>query len=180
MPIQPSTPPISALAGAALLALGSVFCSGACAASFGGIVTHVSDGDTLWVQPDDHSLPPIKLRLQGIDAPERCQAWGEEAGAALAARVQARHVWVRVRARDVYARAIAQLRLDGEDIGAWMVAHGHAWSPGYGRHGGPYAAQERDARAARRGLFADPRALEPRLFRQRHGPCAGAIAARAQ
>jgi micrococcal nuclease len=120
---------------------------GAAAAAFSGVVTHVTDGDTLWVQPDDRSAPPVKLRLQGIDAPESCQVWGHEATAALRARLQHQHVWVRVRAKDAYARGIAQLRSGGEDIAEWMVSQGHAWSPGYRRHPGPYAAQERQARS---------------------------------
>ncbi|MBS0437681.1 MAG: thermonuclease family protein, partial [Proteobacteria bacterium] len=49
-----------------------------------GIVTHVSDGDTVWVKRDDAPRrKPVKLRLAGIDAPERCQPWGAEASAAL-------------------------------------------------------------------------------------------------
>jgi len=146
-------------------------CGAANAASFSGVVTYVTDGDTLWVQPDDASLRPVKLRVQGIDAPERCQAWGEEAKVALEAHVLRRHVQVDTRAKDDYQRSLVTLRLAGDDVGAWMVVQGHAWSPRWRRHAGPYAAQERQARAARRGLFADPQAIEPRLFRKRHGPC---------
>jgi micrococcal nuclease len=51
-----------------------------------GIVTHVSDGDTLWIEVDQ-SRKPIKVRLQGIDAPESCQPWGRQAHEALKARL---------------------------------------------------------------------------------------------
>ena len=80
-------------------------------------------------------------------------------------------VEVRTRAKDSYDRALGNLHLDGEDVSAWMVEHGHAWSYRHRHSGGPYAAQQRQASAARRGLFADPEAIEPRLFRKRHGPC---------
>ena len=52
-----------------------------------GIVTHVTDGDTIWVRPDEPNRKPVKLRLVGIDAPERCQAWGAQATAALTSQV---------------------------------------------------------------------------------------------
>ena len=52
-----------------------------------------------------------------------------------------------------------------------MVLQGHAWASGYSHALAPYAAQEAAARAAGRGVFADPRAQEPRLLRKQHGPC---------
>lgn len=133
-----------------------------------GVVTHVTDGDTVWVRTE-HAR--IKVRLQGIDAPERCQPWGPQARDALARRLMNRQVDVQTRAYDDYRRAISRLTLDGEDVGAWMVAEGHAWSARYRRSLGPYATQESAARAARRGLFAHADAVEPRAFRQQHGPC---------
>jgi endonuclease YncB( thermonuclease family) len=144
------------------------------ARSFNAVVTHVTDGDTLWVQPEGHAGGPIKLRLQGIDAPERCQRWGPEARAALAERVLHQRVQVRTRAKDSYERVLGNVRLAGEDVSAWMVAHGHAWSYRYRHNAGPYAAEEQAARAERRGLFADARAIEPRHFRRQHGACAPA------
>jgi endonuclease YncB( thermonuclease family) len=80
-------------------------------------------------------------------------------------------VRLRSHATDSFQRQVATLSLDGEDIGAWMVAQGHAWNSGYGQQRGAYAAQETAARIARRGLFAQGDALEPRKFRRLHGPC---------
>ncbi len=147
---------------------------------FDGVVVRVSDGDTVWVRPaapagDGRRPWPVKLRLVGLDAPERCQAHGAEAGAALAGRVQGRPVTVRRRATDEHGRALGTLWLDGEDVGAWLVAEGHAWSARYRGDPGPYAPQERDARDARRGLFAAVSApREPWHFRREHGPCEAA------
>ena len=140
-----------------------------------GVVTRVTDGDTLWVRPravDRQSARrPVKVRLVGLDAPERCQAHGREAGAALAARVLDRHVVVRRRAVDDYGRALGTLWLAGDDVGAWLVEGGHAWSARYRGDPGPYAAEEQRARTAHRGLFADADPELPRDFRRRHGPC---------
>lgn len=137
-----------------------------------GIVTRVSDGDTLWVRPvgDTSRRKPVKLRMLGIDAPERCQAGGPAATAALTARALHRTVVVRVVGSDRYGRRLGQVRIDGVDLGASLVRAGHAWS--HRHHGAAvYAAEEREARRARRGLFADAGAIEPRVFRERHGPC---------
>jgi micrococcal nuclease len=143
----------------------------AAAETFRGVVTHVSDGDTVWVRRDGGERRPVKVRLGGLDAPERCQAWGDEASAALASRVLSQAVTVQAGATDVYDRRLVTLFVDGEDVGAWLVAHGHAWSTGFRRHPGRYAAQQQAARAARLGLFADAQAIEPRFFRKRHGAC---------
>lgn len=156
-----------AIGAAAAVALALAACD---ARAFAGVVTRISDGDTVWVQPADGERAPFKLRLRGIDAPELCQAWGPQARDALAARVLQRRVEVDVRSRDSYGRALASLRLRGVDVAAWLVADGHAWSTRW-RGRAPYLQEEQAARAARRGLHADAHALEPRRFRRLHGPC---------
>ena len=142
----------------------------AVAASWSGHVTHVTDGDTLWVQPAQGGAAR-KIRLEGVDAPEICQTYGDTARAALAAHVQGRSVQVVGRRNDDYGRLLAHVHVQGEDVGAWLVAHGHAWSYGRNQHdAGPYAAQQEAARTQRRGLW-QARAVSPRTFRRRHGPC---------
>lgn len=157
-----------------VFALGAAHARGA-ASSVTGVVTRVADGDTFWLRVQgadgEPGAKPIKVRLLGIDAPETCQAWGAQAKAALESRVLNRQVILRVRTTDDYRRSIATLELGGEDIGAWMVSRGHAWSTRFHRSPGVYAAQERAARAARRGLFASNDAVEPGAFRKARGPC---------
>jgi endonuclease YncB( thermonuclease family) len=140
------------------------------ARSFEGVVTHVTDGDSLWVRPASGGAPR-EVRLQGIDAPEICQAFGGAARDALAAHVLHRHVAVNSRARDSYQRALGRISVNGQDLGAWMVGRGYAWSYRFRRNAGPYAAQEAQARNARLGLWAHGPAMEPREFRKRHGSC---------
>jgi micrococcal nuclease len=135
-----------------------------------GVVTHVSDGDTLWVRLAGGG-EPVKVRFQGMDAPESCQAWGAHAAQALAAKALRKEVTIHTRARDDYGRVLAQVSLGGDDLGAWMVTQGHAWSAHYRRSLGPYAAQETAARNAKRGLWAAATPQEPRKFRAEHGPC---------
>ena len=149
-----------------LLALLAMNCASAKALT--GVVNHVSDGDTLWVRPAGG--PPVQIRIQGLDAPEICQPFGPQARDALAARLLHRTVQVATRARDMYQRSVGRVSLEGQDVGAWMVAGGFAWSARYRGGAGPYAREEAQARRDRRGLWAAG-AIEPRSFRKRHGSC---------
>ncbi len=140
------------------------------ARTYTGVVTHVTDGDTLWVRTSAQT-PAMKVRLLGLDAPESCQPWGPQAQAALAGRALYQSVDIQSKARDGYGRVLGSVRLHGEDLGAWLVANGHAWS--YGWHGrrAVYGTEQNQAQAAQRGLWAQP-AIEPRQFRKKHGACA--------
>ncbi len=137
---------------------------------FNGKVTYVADGDTLWVQPDTGGTPR-KLRIDGIDAPEICQAGGAASRALLAQMVLHQQVRVAVRRQDVYGRGLARVWLNGNDLGAQMVRSGQAWSYRWRRDTGPYAAEETLARGSGLGLFAARQAELPRDFRKRHGAC---------
>ena len=135
-----------------------------------GTVIYITDGDTLWIRPL-HGGRARKIRLDGIDAPEICQAYGVRARERLAAFVRGRQVRVMTRGRDDYRREMARVELQGQDIGAWMVVRGLAWSYRFRRDPGPYVGLEALARKQRRGLFAQDKPLQPRDFRRRHGSC---------
>ena len=135
-----------------------------------GWVTKVVDGDTLHVQPAQGGASQ-KLRIKGIDAPEVCQAWGMQSREALARLVWGQRVTVQLNDVDDHGRWLAQVFVNGEDVGARLVAQGHAWSYQFRRDPGPYAFQQQQAAINRLGLFGQPQAMRPREFRQRHGPC---------
>jgi micrococcal nuclease len=138
-----------------------------------GRVTHVTDGDTLWVKVDGSDQKPLKLRLRDVDAPEICQAGGAESKAWLQAKVLGQRIRFHTVATDTYRRSIADVEIDGDDLGASLVRYGQAWSTGYRHMPGRYSKEESQARTARRGLFADRDAMAPRLFRRSHGSCEG-------
>lgn len=138
--------------------------------SFTGLVDRVTDGDTVWVRPNDGGRP-FKIRLEGIDAPEICQVGGDASRAWLVKLAWKKPVLVVVNRRDDYGRGLARVRLNGEDLGAQMVRSGHAWSYRWRRSLGPYAAEEQLARQSRLGLFAAEAVELPRDFRKRHGSC---------
>jgi len=134
-----------------------------------GVVTQVTDGDSLWITPP--GLPGIEVRLRDIDAPEICQAWGEEARRALEALVLGKAVVLHIAGRDDYGRTLGQVQVDGVDVARRMVEEGHAWSTRTRWDRGPLVKEERMAGALRRGLHGRPGAVMPRDFRQGHGPC---------
>lgn len=140
------------------------------AATFRGTVTHVTDGDTLWVRPE-RGGEAVEIRLLDLDAPEGCQSYGPEAKAALRSRVLRERVRVRTRGVDTYHRQLARVEHRGQDVGAWLVRHGYAWSVTFKGRSGPYLKLEAQARQERKGLWSLPGALEPRTFRQRFGRC---------
>ncbi|HMO46171.1 MAG TPA: thermonuclease family protein [Rubrivivax sp.] len=135
-----------------------------------GTVSRVVDGDSLWLEPAAPAAP-VELRLEGIDAPEICQAWGAQARQALSELVLGRQVSVKTVARDNYGRTLGTVYLGTQNINKLMVQEGHAWSSRYKYDRGPYVADERMARALSRGLNRDGGAVMPRDFRRLNGPC---------
>lgn len=140
------------------------------ARTFRATVTHITDGDTIWVRPA-RGGPPLAVRIQGIDAPEICQVFGEAARDALTRRLLKRQVKVVTQAQDSYDRALGKVTLDNADVAAWLVERGYAWSDRFRTNTGPYTDEEKQARRARRGLWKADGPEEPREFRQRHGSC---------
>lgn len=148
-----------------------------------GSISWVSDGDTVWLRPDagqnlgkvQLNKGRVKLRLEAIDAPESCQDWGPEAGAALQAQVQNQPVRAQLLHPDQYGRWLARLYLpqaQNLDVNAWLVAQGHAWD--YQFTGGKaerYAPLQAQAKTARRGLWGLDHPIQPRQFRRRYGAC---------
>ncbi len=133
-----------------------------------GVVSRVVDGDTVWVKAGSEIL---KVRISGIDAPEICQTDGIPAREALRQRALGQWITLVYQRHDDYGRLLARVELQGEDLGRWMVSQGHAWSYAWRNNAGPYAHEQAQAIAARRGLFAVTGAENPRSFRKRHGSC---------
>jgi endonuclease YncB( thermonuclease family) len=128
------------------------------------------DGDSLWLAGEH-------IRLFGIDAPEGRQECrdgagapypcGREAARALAAAINGRTVACTAVEHDRYDRNVAICTVDGRDLGELMVRSGHAIElPQHSR--GRYGAAEREARAARRGLWGGT-FEEPATWRRRRG-----------
>ena len=129
-----------------------------------GRVVRVADGDTITVL----STPATqhKIRLHGIDAPEKKQPFGHAAGRFLAGLVANREVRVSYTKRDRYGRIVGIVFLDGRDVNLEMLKAGMAWH--YKKYDSTpaYAQPESEARAAKRGLWQDKTSIEPESFRK--------------
>jgi endonuclease YncB( thermonuclease family)/methylphosphotriester-DNA--protein-cysteine methyltransferase len=144
-----------------------------------GKVVKVSDGDTITVL--DKENRQIKIRFQGIDAPESKQEFGQASKENLAGMIFGRQVTVIWSKQDKYGRTVGKVLLDGRDINIEQVKAGLAWHyRKYETEQPPedrvtYAAAEREARAAKRGLWQDPNPTPPGEWRaesktERWGP----------
>lgn len=141
-------------------------------APYDAIVLRVQDGDSLIVRRVGQTRSQ-RLRLSGIDAPERGQPHADASRAALAALVDGERVRVLPVKKDPYGRIVAALRLGERDIGLAMIEGGHAWYfrryrrdlPAELRK--PYERAEARAREAGAGLWGDASAQPPWDYRLR-------------
>ncbi len=144
------------------------------AATYTARVVGISDGDTLTVL--DAANTQHKIRLAGIDAPEKQQPWGQRSRRALADRVYDRMVEIEVGKKDRYGREVGKVLLGGEDINLELVRLGLAWHyKAYEREQSPqdrlaYARAEQQARDRRQGLWRDAAAVPPWEFRKAGRP----------
>lgn len=130
-----------------------------------GRVVKVADGDTITVL--DASLTQHKIRLAGIDAPEKAQPFGNISRLSLASQVAGREVRVHADKADRYGRTVGVVFVGGVDINRAQIERGAAWwYRGYAREQSPaeraaYSRAEEGAREARRGLWADAHPVAP-------------------
>lgn len=129
-----------------------------------GQVVKIADGDTLTVL--DQARVQHKIRLAGIDAPERSQAFGTQARNALAAKVFRQTVRVDITDTDRYGREVGRVFCANRFINADMVLEGFAWRYPQWDKPGEFAPLEADARRHRRGLWADSHPVPPWEFRK--------------
>ena len=131
-----------------------------------GVVTRVSDGDTIWVKGSGEQGKGVKVRLDRIDAPESKQDYGFEAKEYLNGRIGGKTVKVEWEKKDQFGRILGIVYIEDTDINLEMVATGNAWHYAYFDNTPEYAEAEKSARAARLGLWAGESPINPYDFRQ--------------
>jgi endonuclease YncB( thermonuclease family) len=136
-----------------------------------GKVVGVNDGDTITVL--DVNKTEHKVRLMGIDAPEKSQAFGNEAKKTLSNYIYKKEVTVEYKKLDKYKRIVGKVTLDGKDICLQMIRDGMAWH--YTEYEKEQSIADRDlyreaeaaARAVKGGLWIEMRPVSPWIFRQK-------------
>lgn len=130
-----------------------------------GKVVKIADGDTVTILNDQYQQ--LKVRLAGIDAPERSQAFGKKSKQHLSRLIGGKRIRVETNKTDHYGRLVGVIFYNHRDINLAMVEAGLAWHyKKYQREQSRadrqrYSAAEKAARLNRIGLFADNRAMAP-------------------
>lgn len=125
----------------------------------------ISDGDTLTLL--DATNPQYKIRLAGIDSPEKGQAFGQVCKKSLSDLAYDRVVEVESSKLDRYGRVIGKVLVDGEDANLEQIRRGCGWH--YKRFMNEqslndrlsYSKAEKSAKAGRVGLWADNEPVPP-------------------
>ena len=130
-----------------------------------GKVVSVTDGDTIKVLTKNKTL--YKIRLNGIDAPERSQAFGKKSKANLSQLVATRIVDVQYKKTDMYGRILGTVFVDNNDINLRQIEDGYAWVyRRYCKRADYYKAEE-SARNRKLGLWYDKYPIPPWEYRKR-------------
>ena len=135
-------------------------------ADFSGSVVSVLDGDTLEVLYNNHAE---RIRLSGIDCPEKGQAYGNNAKQAASHLAFGKTVSVQSHGYDKYKRTLADVLLpDGMNLNQELVKQGWCWwYRKYAPMDTVLEGFEKEAREAKKGLWADPRPVPPWEWRKR-------------
>jgi endonuclease YncB( thermonuclease family) len=140
------------------------------AAQLNGKVVGISDGDTITLL-DDQQVQH-KIRLAGIDAPEKKQAFGERSKQALSDCAYGKQATVDYDKKDKYGRTVGKVLVDGKDCNIKQISLGLAWH--YKKYASEqpvadreaYAMQEQTAKAQRIGLWSEQTAMAPWDYRK--------------
>ena len=130
----------------------------------------ISDGDTVTVL--DASKAQFKIRLQGIDAPEKKQAFGNKSKEVLFTWLFNNQVTVEYSKKDKYGRILGKILVDGIDANLEQIKSGMSWH--YKKYQNEqsendrklYAQAEAEAREEKRGLWVDPDPVPPWEWRK--------------
>ena len=137
------------------------------ASDWTGLCVAVTDGDTIRVlSPDNRE---VRVRLYGIDAPERRQPYGTASRDYAASLCHRREVTVRPVDTDRYGRTVGLVEVGDVEVNREMVAAGLAWLyPQYCRIPDcvEWRELEAEARDARRGLWAQDGPVPPWEWRR--------------
>lgn len=134
-----------------------------------GNVIGITDGDTLTLLVDRQAY---KVRIAGIDAPEKRQAWGEKSKSNLSRLAFNQNVVADCQKMDRWGRQICKVTVNTVDIGLEQIKYGMAWW--YRKYAKEQSAEDRSAyenvelmaKLRRLGLWSDTNPLQPWDFRR--------------
>lgn len=129
-----------------------------------GKVIGATNGDTIGVLSPKEM---IKVRLEGIDAPEEGKSFGHKARDHIKELLLNKQVTVNKTGIDKYGRTLGFVYLGSTDVNARMIEDGYAWQFKLYNTEERLATLESEARESKRGLWADERPISPWENRRR-------------
>ena len=145
-----------------------IFCTFLCslclAQRFSVKVVGISDGDTFTGINSDNLQ--LKVRIYGIDAPEKKQAFGNKSKEYLSSIIFGKRITIDVQSQDSWGRYISYVYTpDGEDVSLLMLQTGMAWHFVKYDSSSIYAEAEANARRDKLGLWTDKEPTAPWDYR---------------
>ena len=125
----------------------------------------VLDGDTIEILQEEK---PVRIRLINIDAPEKKQPFGRWSTNQLKSLIAGQPVTVTYTQTDRYGRVLGRVvTTNGIEANRYMVQNGAAWVYDQYNTDPSLPALQREARAQKRGLWADSQPVPPWEWRHR-------------
>jgi micrococcal nuclease len=125
------------------------------------------DGDTIVILVGKEQ---VKIRLDGIDAPEANQAFGSKSREALASKIFGKVVNVEWKEQDRYGRTLGKVIINGRWVNKEMIAEGWAWHYKQYNKERELTDAENNAREKKLGLWHDKDPTPPWEFRKKDKP----------
>lgn len=144
------------------------------ALSYEGVVVKVKDGDTITLLDSDERSHEV--RLAGIDAPEKKQAFGQRSKQSLSDLAYMRKATVHFDKKDRYGREVGKLLVNESDVNLEQIKRGMAWV--YRQYQRELSEEDRvlydhaegAAKLSGRGLWTDATPTPPWEFRRTKRP----------
>lgn len=130
-----------------------------------GKVVSVTDGDTIKILTKKNIQ--YKIRLNGIDAPERSQAFGKKSTRNLSRYVAGKVVNIHYTKKDKYGRTLGTIYIDNIDINLQQIKDGYAWVYRKYCSRKDYYQAETYAKSRKLGLWYDKHPMPPWEYRHR-------------
>lgn len=146
-----------------------LFCVGATyGETLQGVVINVVDGDTIiLLEKTEEGKRTHRVQLEGIDAPEQGQDGGKEAKDYLEKLIWGETVTIEYTGNDRYGRILGVVMCGESCANDEMVKEGWAWSYKFSTSR-KLVSYESEARAGKKGLWAEPDPVSPWDWRDRN------------
>jgi micrococcal nuclease len=128
-----------------------------------GKAVRISDGDTFVLLTGNNIQ--VKIRLYGVDAPEKSQDFGNVSKEYLGKLLQNKDIVVISKGKDKYGRVIGLVSVGSVNVNEEMLKAGLVWHFKKYDSNPAWTSLEQKARAQRIGLWIQPNAIPPWEFR---------------